>query len=417
MSRITIRNIGPITEVDLVLNKINVIMGPQSSGKSTIAKIISFCQWAEKRYILDGNKFEYDFREMLMDFHKISETYFSKESSFVYESDFVKISQSGVKFALKFSSKRKNADYKKSKNIYIPAERNFVSVIPNLGKYNETNDNIMSFLYDWFDAKKNYSENNPLSILNLGIEYSFDKEIDQLTLLKNKKKLNLMDASSGLQSVTPLLMLIDYLTKSFFEESKSNSVFEREEVIKTIIANFSSIIEHPLKSDEDFSDLSNNDIKLSTSQTQDLLKLLNNRGKYFYTSFIIEEPEQNLFPTTQRDLIYHLFDQIVNTKRPHQLLITTHSPFVLYAINNCLMGNRVSKDMPKDEQLELKSHNAWVDAAQVSIWQVHEGTLRSVLDDRTGTVTKHYFNEVMSELLEEYYEMLSYFKDDQQTTS
>ena len=47
MDRIEIRNIGPIKDVNFGLNKINVLMGPQSSGKSTIAKIIGFCQWVE----------------------------------------------------------------------------------------------------------------------------------------------------------------------------------------------------------------------------------------------------------------------------------------------------------------------------------------------------------------------------------
>ena len=46
--RLIINNIGPIKHVDIYLNKINVIIGPQSSGKSTIAKIISFCSWLEK---------------------------------------------------------------------------------------------------------------------------------------------------------------------------------------------------------------------------------------------------------------------------------------------------------------------------------------------------------------------------------
>ena len=41
MNTITIRNVGPIKDVTLDLNKVNVIMGPQSSGKSTIAKTIS----------------------------------------------------------------------------------------------------------------------------------------------------------------------------------------------------------------------------------------------------------------------------------------------------------------------------------------------------------------------------------------
>lgn len=39
MAHLIIKNIGPINEVEFDLNKINIFMGPQSSGKSTIAKI------------------------------------------------------------------------------------------------------------------------------------------------------------------------------------------------------------------------------------------------------------------------------------------------------------------------------------------------------------------------------------------
>lgn len=43
MTTIEIRNVGPIKEVsEITLNSVNVFMGPQSSGKSTIAKIISY---------------------------------------------------------------------------------------------------------------------------------------------------------------------------------------------------------------------------------------------------------------------------------------------------------------------------------------------------------------------------------------
>ena len=43
MAHLIIKNIGPINEVEFDLNKINIFMGPQSSGKSTIAKIVSYC--------------------------------------------------------------------------------------------------------------------------------------------------------------------------------------------------------------------------------------------------------------------------------------------------------------------------------------------------------------------------------------
>ena len=53
MKRLTIDNIGPIEHVELDIKRINVIIGPQSAGKSCILKIACFCAWAEKRIQLE----------------------------------------------------------------------------------------------------------------------------------------------------------------------------------------------------------------------------------------------------------------------------------------------------------------------------------------------------------------------------
>lgn len=53
MAQLIIKNIGPIKDIDITLNKVNVIIGPQSSGKSTINKIACFCSWVEKKVSLE----------------------------------------------------------------------------------------------------------------------------------------------------------------------------------------------------------------------------------------------------------------------------------------------------------------------------------------------------------------------------
>lgn len=48
MRKLTICNIGPLKEVELNLKRVNVVIGPQSVGKSCILKIACFCAWLEK---------------------------------------------------------------------------------------------------------------------------------------------------------------------------------------------------------------------------------------------------------------------------------------------------------------------------------------------------------------------------------
>ena len=49
MNKLIIKNIGPLKSVAVSLAKYNLFIGPQSSGKSCILKIASYCNWVEKR--------------------------------------------------------------------------------------------------------------------------------------------------------------------------------------------------------------------------------------------------------------------------------------------------------------------------------------------------------------------------------
>ena len=131
MAQLIIRNIGPIKDIDITLNKINVIIGPQSSGKSTINKIACFCSWVEKKVSLEQS-FDFFLKDdifinSLIVFHKL-DGYLRDNSYIYYESEILKI---------EYTYPRKNpnlqwinkAKYKRVKLSYIPAERNIISII------------------------------------------------------------------------------------------------------------------------------------------------------------------------------------------------------------------------------------------------------------------------------------------------
>lgn len=186
------------------------IIGSQSSGKSTIAKLVSFCQWLEKRIILDG-ELPCTIQDGLFEFHHLSKEYFSTKSDVLYLSESIEI-HIDAKKTINYKV-LKNKRYLLTKNIYIPSERNFVSVIPNLGRYNEMQDTIMNFLYDWGTAKTQFT--NPKDILNLPVQYLYDKKgMDIVQLSDTKKKLLLRDSSSGLQSLIPLVILLEVSVNS-----------------------------------------------------------------------------------------------------------------------------------------------------------------------------------------------------------
>ncbi|MDN3674992.1 AAA family ATPase [Flavobacterium branchiarum] len=400
MVKLIIRNIGPISDIEIELNKVNVFTGPQSSGKSTIAKIISYCQWVEKRYLLDG-KYEEKIEDQLLDFHRLSKAYFSENSYFEYNSDFIEISYKWGDEKEGIKEKQEGVNYKKTRNIYIPSERNFVSVMPDLRNYKAPFDNIMSFVYDWYSAKRSFQKKEAFSILNLGVNFHNDKEKDlDIITLRNNNEINLRVGSSGLQSIIPLVLLFEYLTNGFYNEEVSLSVAELDNLSKRF-RNSGKIVNATYTDKEGKS----RSVFLYPEGKEALPIQYNN------TNFIIEEPEQNLFPETQRDLIYYLFNKIQG-ERDHTLTLTTHSPYVLYAINNCLMGSFISDKLSDNEKKEYISCDSWISSSLVNVYQIDnvDGTIKSIKDSRTGTVSKHYFNTVMDDIMNEYYGMLNHFE-------
>lgn len=70
-------------------------------------------------------------------------------------------------------------------------------------------------------------------------------------------------------------------------------------------------------------------------------KFLNRKlNSCFYN--IIEEPEQNLFPNSQKNIIEFLIE-CLNVCKNNKLFITTHSPYVLETINNCMYAAALQK--------------------------------------------------------------------------
>jgi len=445
MANLTIKNIGPVSTVNISLNKVNIIIGPQSSGKSTICKIACYCSWVEKRIcinqsfddFLEDNFFE---RELVR-FHKM-EGYLSDESSFEYESDVLKLSYSHKVGKPSFEWKDRYG-FKRSKIAYIPSERNLVSAIDNWMEVKFRNNNIRNFMVDWYEARDTYTSSNPLSILDLGVEYYYDENNfgDVVRLKKQEKLIKLTNTSSGLQSIIPLQSVAEYLSSHIYkaeipvsisELSKNQTLaskifedkYQASEITlpqsgesQSIYISAEKDIKWELREVKDSDKFTiqkpNKDDSLKIFQSeeaeQEYQKTIRNFTKIQYTKLFIEEPEQNIFPATQRDLIYY-FLELVQRNDLHTLFLTTHSPYIINALNNCLIGYLVQDEIADDEKEDLKSNASWINPQSVSVYEVTDsGSLQNIQTER-GTISKHYFNRVMNEILDEYYDMLEFLK-------
>jgi predicted ATPase len=422
MAKIKINDVGPIKKADLTLNKVNVFMGPQSSGKSTIAKIISYCTWVEKDVATSQSLDKYDnngkhFKEHLEKYHKMNK-YFRSDSYISYESDVVEMEYKAENFSIKWKDRYA---YKRSKISYIPSERNMIT-LPEVKKVEFGDTNIRSFLFDWSDARKNYTKSE-LSLLNLGVNYYYNEKADEDYIIKhqngNSYNVLLPNASSGLQSITPLLAMIDYLTFRIYNQEESISLEwndRRKRVLGMLLEElvFKKYFGNDFnKSEEQMTKIAEKLKTRDDKRFNELFeKFMSIEGMLFSThssQFIIEEPEQNLFPETQRDLIYYLLEKCLDKKREHRLTITIHSPYILYALNNCMMGELVKNKMINaSEREKIKCANSLINPECVSIYEIHNGELEKIQQE-DGLISENYFDTKMKELMDDFYVMLNYY--------
>jgi predicted ATPase len=421
-TKIIIRNVVPIKEVNLDLNRINVFMGPQSSGKSTITKLISYCTWVEKEVATSQLLKEYQgnknyFINRLEGFHKLN-GYFKHPDRYIsYKSDIIEIEYNANSFSIEWKDQYA---YKRSKISYIPSERNMI-ILPDVRKVEFGNSNIRSFLFNWFDARKNYSKTKKMSILNLGMGYYYNENSDEDHIVQSHNgdsyDILLSNASSGLQSVTPLLAIMDYLTDRFYTEEENISSMLNERKMQTNQMLIEELILKKYfngnrKSTKDEIDEINEKLRIKDEQvgklTAEWNKIEQNLFSTHNTQFIIEEPEQNLFPETQRDLVYHLLNKCINSGREHRLTITTHSPYILYALNNCMMGGLIGGKMKDVDKERVKCKTSFINPPDVSIYEIHDGILKSIQQD-DGLIGVNYFDTKMKELMDDFYIMLNYY--------
>lgn len=429
MTTLEVKNIGPIKKIQLELNKVNVFIGPQSSGKSTIAKLISYCTWVEKDVATSQSLKTYQdnplyFREHLENFHKMK-GYFRKDSFIYYKSDVIEIVWENEIGSLKWIDQ---FAYKRSKISYIPSERNMI-ILPEARKVEFGNTNVRSFLFDWFDARKKYPKDNKLSILNLDVDYYYvdgnTNEEDHIKGLNDGKEYDILlsNASSGLQSITPLIAMIEYLTKWIYDED--NTSFERaEKMIKVnsylidekVIKPFYNLDTINSKDKKEFLEKISERLKENDADVKRYLleyrKIFTNLSATKNSQFIIEEPEQNLFPETQRDLVYLLLEKCLN-KKDNRLTITTHSPYILYAINNCMLCGLVHDKMSDQDKNKLKCLSASIKPELVSAYQINNGEITKIQQKDDKLIGANFFDQKMKELMDDFYIMLNYYGNDQ----
>ena len=395
MSSIIIENFGAIKmhNAPIEIKKVTFFIGNQGSGKSTVAKLIATFMWIEKALVrgdYDKKWFERKnrFKNTFLPYHRI-ENYLKNDTFIQYEGEAYEITYENE--FLKLEEKKSN-DYSLPQIMYIPSERNFIAYVKSPKELKLSSDALKDFLTE-FDNSKGIVKNLELPINEAILDY--DKLNDTLNLKGKDYKIKLTEASSGFQSFAPIYMVSCYLAKSVKKQSEvkvSMSGEEKDRFRKEV----EQIYKNELFTDE---------------QKRIAISVLSE--KFNKTSFvnIVEEPEQNLFPTSQRDMLYSLL-KINNEIPANKLIITTHSPYLVNYVSVAVEAGKLKQGVKagKEEQLnKIVPISSAINADDLVIYQLNEkeGSVE-LLDSYEGIPSDENFlndeigrtNELFADLLD-----------------
>lgn len=338
MSKLKVENFGPITTGYaeeggfMDFRKVTVFIGSQGSGKSSVAKLFTTMSWLEKA-LFQGRVTE----KFVTGYNRFVRRYCAYMNVENYFRDDTYIEYRGLAATLIYQHKKLSVDlqvntpgYRIPKIMYVPAERNFLSAVHEPDKLKGLPSALLEYWEELRQAQREVGNDGwQLPIGNVRFEYDKSNRIPWLISKAAGKvpfRLRLAEASSGFQSLVPLLLVSRYLTQFIYKEQDAS----RSEMSADERRRLREQVDIILKS------------KLPLVVQQEALESLTVRFRPTTFLNVVEEPEQNLFPTSQRAVLYALLDY-ANTLPTNELVITTHSPYILNYLTLAIQADEVKQ--------------------------------------------------------------------------
>lgn len=318
-----IENFGPIIEVELEdIRPLTILIGPSGSGKSTVLKVLSLFRWIYKRVNLRSylksakiKRTQIGFKiKPLMRTSGILE-YLKADSVIVYRRDGYEIRMQNKSVNIRKDIEPENMCL--DKICFVSDKR---AMIPDFLDHKVEKRIANYYLQDTMDnfllaSKAIKSFSMQYLGVNLKVEH-FKSGNTRYKITDNEDSsfaIELKNASSGIQTVTPLSLITEYFATGFdTQESMNFSLFKYMQDTDNL-KNFSAA--------RNIGDIEKRNVHI-----------------------LIEEPELSLYPESQKSLMDFLVDRCFSCYHDYNmtLMLATHSPYILNYMN--LLVDRYEKD-------------------------------------------------------------------------
>ena len=400
--RIEIHELGPIENCVCELNDFTVFTGPQSNGKSTIAKaiyffrtikqdIISIMQQGGPSVVTENKNAKWDHTLQQRLRNKFLELF---GTSWVMSMNMTMMYTYRDNLWIRVYLKEDSINY----------DRNYVCFSFS-EKFKDYLDDLD--MQSFHDLTSSQLEKKEKSLVTL-----FDDPYETVFIPAGRNLITLLSTQlnyifTSLESSQ--LRSIDYITKRYtelilrlkplFKEGYDGIIFsvrddpDQEKKYKKHRTAINMLLEREqailngsyryVDGEERLYLDSNKYVKINfASSGQQEIVWVFNLLFYFLLEdkkvfLILEEPESHLFPDSQQGVgeILALF-----ANEDNQILVTTHSPYILGTINYLLLAGQGRKDT--EPKIKTKLHKRyWIHPEKMSAFFVSEGNMSSAVDD------------------------------------
>lgn len=413
--KILIRNFGPIKDAEIHLNNnFQILIGSQASGKSTLCKIVYFCQKIRDytlEFLMNSEQFtknhknEY-FNNYLKYMTKqfigcFGTTKYMQKFRITYLFDEKKIeiclnNDGYVRFS--FNDILKMEIYsliEEASDMFLNRLNNEVaSIMDNITAIGVMKRHLTEVLFSIF---KNEAEIIYIpagrSLLATMSEQLHDISVSEMDLTM-QEFVKLIRATKS-QFGTKIPEMVQNYTKTVKGQINNSAVTHAYELIK-------KILKADYVNDSDGEKIYFDEhhwVKLmygSSGQQEalwilmlTLIIILENRRAFV----VIEEPEAHLFPIAQKDMI-SLIALMVNAT-DSRVIITTHSPYILTSSNILLYSEKVENNY-RGEEKPVIPRSIRLSYHKFAAYKVENAadSLTSLMDENSHMISTDYIDKV-----------------------
>ena len=407
MQRLIVKNFGPLKEVDIPIKDLTILIGPNGSGKSLLGKLVYFFhqlpdyffgyvhspEWAD----IQADKFLEEFLERIIP--RLFRNAFGSKEFLRPDTEILFSFDGGESFLICSASEEYLLSVQEVSPQLLEGIQAFLFV-PKEELRQFSGSVLWDRVYDIFHISSGGRQHSRYFSPQRGGRIQLEKALLENWFMGAQESRDVYgeQRKSLLDDYWMTAYYPDYQRdRTIFEQEDWDLFFSQERKLRSQSAEGLHDLDLLVQSIASLRDMIGGDFVVSktgqefiittsgvripmqrassgqhevTGMWPGLLQSVLNKQRGF---FFVEEPEAHLYPKAQQQVVNALA-LTLNAQRGNQLLVTTHSPYVLAAFDNLIQANEIAAKSETNAQhiQHFVPKDLWIPFDKVSAFFIDE---------------------------------------------